>query len=143
MVEQINTRRDLGTAVRSGLHGKCPNCGEGNIFRAFLKVADNCPACGEELHHHQADDAPAYFVILIVGHIVIPIVLFVEVEFMPPYWLHAAIFLPITIALCVLLLQPVKGAIVAWQWAQRMHGFGKAVAANLIPPDPQPRLPNR
>ena len=45
------------------------------MFRAFLKVADHCPACGEALHHHRADDAPAYFVILIVGHIVVPLVL--------------------------------------------------------------------
>jgi uncharacterized protein (DUF983 family) len=140
MPELINTQRDLGIAVRRGFRGRCPNCGEGKLFRAFLKVADRCNVCGEELHHHQADDAPAYFVILIVGHIVVPIVLLVETEFTPPYWLHAAIFLPITIAMCALLLQPVKGAIVAWQWAQRMHGFGQAVTAKMLPPDRQATL---
>ena len=69
------------------------------MFRAFLKVADHCPACGEALHHQRADDAPAYFVILIVGHIVVPIVLAVEIAFAPSYWVHAALWLPLTIGL--------------------------------------------
>ena len=65
-------------AIGRGLRGKCPACGEGRLFRAYLKVADNCPACGEELHHHRADDFPAYLVIIITGHILVPIVLAVE-----------------------------------------------------------------
>ena len=64
--------RDAWSAMLRGLRGRCPNCGEGRMFRAFLKVADHCPACGEALHHQRADDAPAYFVIMIVGHIVVP-----------------------------------------------------------------------
>ena len=66
-------------SMRRGFFGRCPNCGKGKIFRAFLKVADRCPACDEALHHHRADDAPAYFVILIVGHVVVPLALVVEV----------------------------------------------------------------
>ncbi len=93
------------------------------MFRAFLKVADRCAVCDEALHHHRADDAPAYFVILIVGHLVVPLVLVVEVAYAPPYWLHAALWLPLTIGLAVGLLQPIKGAIVGWQWANYMHGF--------------------
>jgi uncharacterized protein (DUF983 family) len=116
--------RDLRQAFLRGLRCRCPNCGEGRMFRAFLKVADACPACGEELHHQQADDAPAYFVILIVGHIVVPLALMVETEFAPPYWVHWSLWIPLTLGLAVGFLQPVKGAIVAWQWAQRMHGFG-------------------
>jgi uncharacterized protein (DUF983 family) len=117
-------QRDMATAFKRGVLGRCPNCGKGKLFRAYLKVADNCNACGEEFHHQQADDAPAYFVIMLVGHIVVPIVLAVEIAFMPPYWLHALIFIPLTIMLAVLFLQPVKGAIIGWQWAQGMHGFG-------------------
>ena len=109
-----------------GFCGKCANCGVGRMFRAFLKVADVCPHCGEQLFHQRADDAPAYFVILIVGHIVIPLMVFVEVAFAPPYWVHALIFGPLVIGLSLGLLQPIKGAIVAWQWACRMHGFGEA-----------------
>ncbi len=100
-----------------GLRGRCPTCGEGRMFRAFLKVADHCPACGEALHHHRADDAPAYFVILIVGHIVVPLVLAVETAFAPPYWVHAVLWLPLTLGMSLALLQPIKGALVGLQWA--------------------------
>ena len=115
--------RSAWRAIRRGLCGHCPNCDRGNLFRAFLKVADRCGVCGEALHHHRADDAPAYFVILIVGHVVVPLALVVEIAFAPPYWLHAALWLPLTIGLAVGLLQPIKGAIVGWQWANYMHGF--------------------
>jgi len=116
--------RDPYAAMLRGLRGQCPNCGRGRLFRAFLKVADHCPACGEALHHHRADDAPAYFVILIVGHIVVPLALVVETAFAPPYWVHFSLWLPLTLFLAIGLLQPIKGAIVAYQWAHRMHGFG-------------------
>jgi uncharacterized protein (DUF983 family) len=118
--------RRLGNAVIRGLACRCPNCGKGRMFRAFLKVADQCPACGEDLHHQQADDAPAYFVIFAVGHIIVPLALSVEFTFAPPYWLHAVLWGPLTLGLALGLLQPFKGAIVAWQWAQRMHGFEAA-----------------
>jgi uncharacterized protein (DUF983 family) len=116
-------KRPMWRSLRRGLRGRCPNCGRGKLFRAFLKVADRCPACREALHHHRADDAPAYFVILIVGHVVVPLALVVEVAYSPPYWLHAMLWLPLTIGLAVGLLQPIKGAIVGWQWANYMHGF--------------------
>ncbi len=112
-----------------GLTGRCPSCGEGRMFRAFLKVADNCNACGEELHHHRADDFPAYCVIFIVGHIVVPLMYAVELAFAPAYWLHMAIWLPLTLILTIGLLQPVKGAIVALQWQLGMHGFEDAKLA--------------
>src|SRR4029079_2215598 len=105
-------KRDAWQAIRRGLHGRCPHCGEGRMFRAFLKVADHCPACGEALHHHRADDAPAYFVILIVGHIVVPLAMSVELAYAPSYWLHAAMWLPLTLGLSLSLLQPIKGALV-------------------------------
>jgi uncharacterized protein (DUF983 family) len=143
MAETSAPTRDLGIAFRRGLRGRCPNCGQGKLFRAYLKVADHCDVCGEELFHQQADDAPAYFVILIVGHLVVPIVLAVETEFQPPYWLHGAIFLPLTIGLAVLLLPPVKGAIVGWQWAQRMHGFGTAQIAEDAAAQSDTRLPGQ
>jgi uncharacterized protein (DUF983 family) len=106
-----------------GFHCRCPNCGEGRLYRAFLKVVDRCPVCGEELFHQRADDAPPYFVILITGHIVVPLALIVETVYSPPYWLHALLWTPLTAGLALGLLQPIKGAIVGWQWANRMHGF--------------------
>ncbi len=93
------------------------------LFRKFLKVTDACTVCSEELRHHRADDAPAYLVILIVGHIVVPLALLVEKLYQPPHWLAFSIWIPLTLVLSLALLQPIKGAIVGWQWAQRMHGF--------------------
>lgn len=122
--------REGGRALLNGFRGRCPACGKGRMFHAFLKVSDHCPACQEELHHHQADDAPAYFDIAIVGHVVVPMALAVETAFSPAYWVHALLWLPLTLGLSLGLLQPIKGAIVAWQWANRMHGF-EAVPARI------------
>jgi uncharacterized protein (DUF983 family) len=102
---------------------KCPACGVGAMFRRYLKVADACPHCGEELHHHRADDAPPYFTIVIVGHIVVGLVLAVEMAYRPALWVHAALWLPLTVILTLLVLPLVKGALVALQWALLMHGF--------------------
>ena len=109
--------------ISAGLHGRCPRCGEGKLFRAFLKVADNCSACGLDFTPHRADDLPAYLVIVIVGHIVVPLALSIETNFAPPVLLQLAIYLPVTLLLSLVLLQPVKGAVVGFQWAFRMHGF--------------------
>lgn len=102
---------------------RCPQCGEGRLFSKWLKVTDHCPQCHEEFHHHRADDFPAYVVILLLGHIMVPFALWLEDAFAPPMWLNMAISLPLTVVLCLLMLQPVKGAIVALQWRMGMHGF--------------------
>jgi uncharacterized protein (DUF983 family) len=116
-------RRNSWQALSRGFRCRCPDCGRGRLFCAFLKVADHCSECGTAFHHHRADDAPAYFVILIVGHVVVPLALVVEIEFAPPYWVHWLTWGTLTLALAIGLLQPVKGAIVGWQWAHYMHGF--------------------
>jgi uncharacterized protein (DUF983 family) len=116
-------KRDVWQAMARGLRCRCPNCGEGKIFRAFLKVADNCSECGQDLSHHRADDLPAYLVIVIVGHIIVPIALWIETNYTPSMLLQLAFYLPFTLASSLVLLQPVKGAVVGLQWAFRMHGF--------------------
>ena len=128
MPDATLAKRDARAALLRGAMCRCPNCGRGRLFRAYLKVADRCSVCGEEFFHHRADDAPAYFVILIVGHIVVPMVLAVETAFAPPYWVHFTIWFPLIIALSLFLLQPVKGVIVAWQWVHHMHGFDPRAA---------------
>lgn len=107
----------------SGLRCKCPACGKGKIFKSFLKVNHACPNCGEELHHHRADDLPAYYVVMIVGHIVVLSATAVEVAYSPSYWVHAALWLPLTVGMALGLLQPIKGAAIAVQWHIGMHGF--------------------
>lgn len=113
----------LPTALLRGLRGRCPHCGTGRMFARFLKVAEHCPHCGEELHHHRADDLPAYLVILLLGHILIPGIVFLEVNYSPPYWVHAAIWLPLVPLLAIGLLSPCKGAVVAVEWFFGMRGF--------------------
>jgi uncharacterized protein (DUF983 family) len=116
-------KRDVWTALKRGFRGRCPRCGEGKLFRAFLKVNDHCANCGQDLTPQRADDLPAYLVIVIVGHIVVPLALMIETNYSPPVALQLAIYLPLTFLLSLALLQPVKGAVVGVQWALRMHGF--------------------
>jgi uncharacterized protein (DUF983 family) len=121
--------RNVVEAMRRGFTMVCPRCGEGALFGNYLKVRDRCPACGEELHHHRADDAPAYFTIVVVGHLVIGGLLGLERALAPPTWVQLAIWLPLALASSLLLLPRVKGALVGLQWALYMHGFGAAPAA--------------
>ena len=106
----IKKERDIARALMRGAAQKCPACGDGKLYRKYLKVADSCDACGEELHHHRADDAPPYFTILIVGHFLVAGVMMVEDYFRLNYWLHIAMWFPLTIGLCLWFLPRVKGA---------------------------------
>ena len=117
-------QRPLAAAMLNGLRGRCPHCGEGRLFRTFLKTEHACSACGEELHHQRADDFPAYLVVFIVGHIVVGAFMGFEMMFTLSTWQHLAIWIPVTIVAAIALIQPVKGAVVGLQWALRMHGFG-------------------
>jgi len=126
--------KGAGEAMWCGFRGRCPACGEGRMFRAFLKVSDECPKCGEELHHQRADDFPAYLVIVIVGHILVPIVLAVETEIAPPIWVGMTLWPLVALAMTLGLLQPVKGAVVAIQWFIGMHGFEESKGRRLTAP---------
>ncbi|SEQ00103.1 Uncharacterized conserved protein, DUF983 family [Faunimonas pinastri] len=125
-IERVPPReqRNAWEATLKGARGRCPRCGKGALFNGYLKVADTCPVCGEELFHHRADDAPPYLTITIVGHILVALVLWVEVEYSPPLWLHLALWFPLTILLSLVILPIAKGAIVGLQWGFGMHGFG-------------------
>jgi uncharacterized protein (DUF983 family) len=116
--------RDFWTAIKRGFAGRCPNCGVGRMFGRYLKVVDACPHCGQRLDLHRADDLPAYLVILVVGHLVVGAMLAFETFGDSPMWLQILVWPALTLILSLLLLQPVKGAVVAHQWALRMHGFG-------------------
>src|SRR4030081_462109 len=116
-------KRDVFAAMRRGFRSRCPRCGEGKLFHAFLKVADHCEVCGLDFTPHRADDLPAYLVIVIVGHIVVPTILWIETDYSPSVPLQLAIYLPLTLIASLLLLQPVKVAVVGVQWAFDMHRF--------------------
>jgi uncharacterized protein (DUF983 family) len=113
----------LPQALARGFSTKCPNCGRGHLFGRFLKVVDHCEVCDEDYTAQRADDFPAYLVIIVVGHIVVPALLAVAIAYDPPAWLQLSIWLPVTLFSSLALLQPTKGAIVALQWQVGMHGF--------------------
>jgi uncharacterized protein (DUF983 family) len=116
----------LGRALWRGFTMRCPNCGQASLFGRFLAVVDQCPACHEEFSHHRADDFPPYLVILVLGHLVVPMALALEVAYAPPIWLQFLIWLPLVGFGAIALLQPTKGAVVALQWQLGMHGFEAA-----------------
>lgn len=116
--------RPLAPALARGWRRRCPQCGGGPLLEGYLRVRPACAACGEALHHHRADDIPAWVVIMITGHLLVSGMLWTEFTFSPPIWVHWAIWPAATLALMLWLLPRVKGAIVGFQWAQRMHGFG-------------------
>jgi uncharacterized protein (DUF983 family) len=118
--------RPTRPALLRGLSRRCPACGRGAMFEGFLKVRDACPACGEVLRHHRADDGPAYLTILIVGHLTLPLMMWAFVAWRPDPLLLAGGFAAACVALSLFLLPRMKGMIVAVQWAKRMHGFGTA-----------------
>jgi uncharacterized protein (DUF983 family) len=122
--QSLRPARPLWPAMLRGFLGKCPHCGEGRLFASWVKPVDGCEHCGEDIHHHRADDFPAYLVVVIVGHIVVGAFLTAEMMFELSLVQHLAIWVPLTIALAVALLQPVKGAVIGMQWALYMHGFG-------------------
>ena len=117
--------RDLRTAAMRGWRRRCPACGVGPLMEGYLTVGAVCPACGTELHHHRADDGPAWATILIAGHIMAPLMLFVFVTFRPEAWAMALGFSTALVALSLFLLPRLKGVFVGVQWAKRMHGFGR------------------
>ena len=128
MIQEVTTEEDRPTwpAVRRGWRRKCPNCGSGPLLSGYLTVRESCPVCREELHHHRADDGPAYLTILIVGHLMAPLLHIVFVRFRPEPLVLFTVFGVGCVALTLYLLPRIKGAIVGFQWARHMHGFADA-----------------
>jgi uncharacterized protein (DUF983 family) len=110
------------------------------MFAKYLSVAPACSHCGEELHHQRADDAPAYFTMAIVAHVIVGGLLAIEQAFAPPTWVQLVIWLPLTIVMSLGLLPVVKGMLIALQWALRMHGFGLGRDPALPAMDPAAAL---
>ena len=127
-------KRNVWQAIGRGLMCRCPKCGEGKLFRAYLKVNDTCPVCGEELSHHRADDLPPYLSIVLVGHLLIFAMLDIEISHpdLNPMW-YVATLIPLAIVLPLALLPSIKGGVVGLQWANRMHGFDNRVPDPALP----------
>lgn len=123
MITEATDVRAVPQAMRRGWSQTCPACGHGALYFKYLKVVERCSHCGEELHHHRADDAPPYFVMLVTGHVIVGGILVAERLWAPETWVHLAVALPTLVIMSLWLLPRVKGALVGLQWALRMHGF--------------------
>jgi len=110
---------------RAGILCRCPRCGEGRLFRAVLKIADKCAVCGLDLSAEDSADGPAFFVMSIVGALVIAMALWLEVTFHPPHWVHLVLWTPVVIGLSVLLLHPMKALMVALQYRHKAGEGGR------------------
>jgi uncharacterized protein (DUF983 family) len=127
----------IGVALARGAMFRCPACGEGKLFNGYLRLADECSHCHTPLGRIRADDAPPYFTILIVGHVLVPGVFLVEKIWHPEMWVHMAIWLPLFALVCMAMLRPVKGMVVAWMMRLGLTGEDQG------PPIPAPVIAAR
>ena len=103
----------------TGLAGRCPRCGEGKLFKGFITIADKCEVCGQDFKFADSGDGPAIFVMLISGFIIVGAALWLEIAYEPPFWVYLVTFLPLTLIVCLGMLRPLKGVLVALQYANR------------------------
>ena len=105
--------------ISTGLAGRCPRCGDGKLFKGFITVPDKCDVCGLDFKFADSGDGPAVFVMLFAGFINVGAALWVDVAYEPPMWIFPIIFLPLTLIVCLGLLRPLKGILVALQYANK------------------------
>lgn len=119
---QVAEMPPMSTAMLRGLRGECPCCGTPGLFNGWLRVSDTCRSCDAPLGQVRADDAPPYFTIFAVGHVIVPGMLWLEKAHAPDLWIHAAIWLPLTLAMSLALMRPIKGATIG---LMLKLGFGR------------------
>ena len=105
--------------IATGLRGRCPRCGEGRLFAGFLRLAPSCQACGLDSSFADSADGPAFFIMTAVGFVVAGAALLVEIAYSPTIWVHVILWGPLVLILCLGLLRPLKGVLVALQYAHR------------------------
>lgn len=110
-------------AMIRGARCRCPRCGEGKLFRKWLKPVDACPSCGLDISGQRADDFPAYISMFITGHLLAPVIIWMALDYALTAWVIIAVIIPLAVAMMLLLLQPSKGAVIGLQWWNGMHGF--------------------
>ena len=129
---RVDLPATLPAALVRGLRGQCPRCGEGRLFRAWLKPVERCGACAQDWSVQQADDFPAYIGIFVVGHLLAPVVIAMIGTFGMSAWLTLAIILPVAVAMLLAMLHPVKGAVIAFLW---WFGIGAFVQERRVGSD--------
>lgn len=112
--------RDLKRAIQRGALGRCPNCGKGRLFRAYLKQVERCAACCEAFGHIRADDGPPWLTTIIVGHVVVAIAMTVEAYATWPQWWSIVLFCTLALALALIVLPRAKGIFIGAIWASKL-----------------------
>lgn len=110
--------------ISAGLACRCPRCGRGKLFAGFLTVAERCESCGLDLRKADSGDGPAVFIIFIMGFLVVPLALLLELQVSPPYWVHVAIWPAVIMIGSLLLLRPFKGVLIALQFHHKASDSG-------------------
>ena len=121
----------LGSTLRAGIAGRCPACHRGKLYSGYLAVAPKCNVCGLDYAFIDAGDGPAIFIIMMAGAIVVTAALIVEIKYQPPFWLHAALWLPLIISTTLLPLRSMKSLLIALQFHH------KAAPGRLIDREPK------
>ena len=111
-----DTPPNLTESALRGIACKCPRCGKGKIYSGFLTLRPNCESCGLDFAFMDSGDGPAIFMIMIAGAIVVGAALIVEIKYQPPFWLHAALWLPLILATTLLPLRSMKSLLIALQY---------------------------
>ncbi|MBO9498603.1 MAG: DUF983 domain-containing protein [Novosphingobium sp.] len=124
MPEPLPADDKFARILRCGWKGLCPRCEQGRMFKSWLKLQDSCPRCGLNYRFAAPDDGPAFFSQCIVAFPLIFLVLWLQVRFDPPLWVHLVTSVPLMLAGCLLPLQPIKGWLVASQYLNRAQEAG-------------------
>ena len=117
-------RSPLKWILHCGLRGLCPRCGEGRMFSSWLKIAPKCDHCELDYRFAAADDGPAFFSLCIIALPLTFVVVWIQVAFDPPAWVHLFTSLPMMVLGCLLPLRPIKGCLVASQYVNRAQEAG-------------------
>lgn len=104
------------SVVAAAVFSRCPRCGQGALFAGYLHIAPRCARCGLDYALFDVGDGASVFVILIVGFAVVGAALIVEVTWSPPYWVHAALWLPLITILTLGGLRLVKSTLMVLQY---------------------------
>jgi uncharacterized protein (DUF983 family) len=109
----------MPSSIEVGIRSCCPRCGEGRLFGGFIDLAPKCDKCGLDYGFADSGDGPAVFIMMIAGFVIVGLVLWVEFTWSPPYWVHAMLWIPLTLVMTVGLIRPLKGWLVAQQYRHK------------------------
>jgi uncharacterized protein (DUF983 family) len=106
----------LSGSILAGLTCVCPRCGKGKLFQGFLTLRPRCEACSLDYGFADSGDGPAVFIMFFAGFVVVAAALVTEVVYKPPFWVHAALWLPLILIVTIAPLRPMKGLMIALQY---------------------------